>query len=997
MGKLFGIPVDELAVVLLALLAAGLAVVGLLALRNRVFFRMGIRNIRRRPGRSALIVVGSMLGTAIIAAALATGDTMGRTVRSSAISALGQADEVVAAQGVATALAAGTEGTTGTRYFPESYAGKIRAATQGSGLVDGVTPVIVETIAVQDLTTRQNEPRATLFAADPESMRPFGDITSDGETVSLADLKAGEVYLNADAADELDAKAGDMLRVLAGQEFINATVKAIVHYDGGATDGSGLLLPLSEAQRLLDKPGLVKAVFVSNTGGAESGAELSGQVIDRLEPTLAPLGLEADNTKEDALAAADTAGGAFMSMFTTFGSFSIAAGILLIFLIFVMLAAERRGELGIARAVGTRRGHLVQMFLFEGVAYDLMAAAIGVLLGVAVAYGMVLVMAAAFAQAFGDFEISYSVKPTSLVVSYAIGVLVTLLVVTFSAWRVSRMNIVSAIRDLPDPPVEKERRRRWILGIVGVLLGGLLAVSGVSAEDAVALGLGVALIVLSFVPILHALGLPDRAVHTCAGLALLTWFLLPIDRWLFGELKVNFSMFLLGGLMIVIGATWTIVYNADVLLGAVASTLGRIRALAPVLRMSIAYPLRSVFRTGVTLAMFTLVVFTIVVGSITTSSFLGAMDNVQVFGGGFDVRATASPASPVPDMPDALRFARGVDPADFRVVASVSDLPVDAKQVGTEAKPETYVVHGADRAYLTNTTYSLATRAKGYESDAAVWQAIRDGKNLAVVDAFVVPRRANWAFGPMPAFRLSGLYLEDEAFDPIPVQVEDPQTGKSLTVHVIGVLSDRTPELMAGIWTSQSSVVAVFGDRVIPTTYLFAVRDGVDSDAEAKALESAFLSHGMQADSLQSLLDDVIGGNLTFNRLIMGFMGLGLIVGVAALGVISARSVVERRQQIGVLRAIGFRKQMVQACFLLESSFIALTSIVIGTGLGVLVGHNVIRDSRQTPSWEGMAFIVPWWTFVVVFLVVYAVALATTFLPALRASRVYPAEALRYQ
>jgi len=251
-----------------------------------------------------------------------------------------------------------------------------------------------------------------------------------------------------------------------------------------------------------------------------------------------------------------------------------------------MLAAERRGELGIARAVGTRRGHLVQTFLFEGVAYDLMAAAIGVLLGVAVAYGMVLVMASAFAQAFGDFQISYSVKPTSLVVSYAIGVLVTLAVVAFSAWRVSRMNIVSAIRDLPDPPAEKDRRRRWILGIVGMLLGGLLAVSGVGAQDAVVLGFGVAVLVLSFVPILHALGLPDRAVHTGAGLALLTWFVLPIDRWLFGdELKVNFSMFLMGGLMIVIGATWVIVYNADILLGAIASTVGRIRALAPILRM----------------------------------------------------------------------------------------------------------------------------------------------------------------------------------------------------------------------------------------------------------------------------------------------------------------------------------------------------------------------------------------------------------------------------
>jgi putative ABC transport system permease protein len=348
-------------------------------------------------------------------------------------------------------------------------------------------------------------------------------------------------------------------------------------------------------------------------------------------------------------------------------------------------------------------------------------------------------------------------------------------------------------------------------------------------------------------------------------------------------------------------------------------------------------------------------------------------------------------------MPNALRFARGVHPADFRVVSSVSDLPVDANQVGTGVKPETYVVHGADNAFLTNTTYALAARAKGYASDEAVWRAVRDGQRLAIVDAFVVPRRANWGFGPVPAFHLSGFYLEDKTFAPIPVHVKDPQTGKALTVHVIGVLSDRTPELMAGIWTSQSSLAPVFGDRVLPTTYFFALRQGIDPGTEAKTLESAFLAHGMQADSLQKLLDDVISGNLTFNRLIMGFMGLGLIVGVAALGVISARSVVERRQQIGVLRAIGFRRRMVQACFLFESSFIALTSIFVGTALGVVVGHSVISDSRRTPSWEGMAFVVPWWTFAVVFLVVYAVALATTFLPALRASRVYPAEALRYQ
>ena len=203
---------------------------------------------------------------------------------------------------------------------------------------------------------------------------------------------------------------------------------------------------------------------------------------------------------------------------------------------------------------------------------------------------------------------------------------------------------------------------------------------------------------------------------------------------------------------------------------------------------------------------------------------------------------------------------------------------------------------------------------------------------------------------------------------------------------------------MYGVWTSQRSVAAVFGNRVLPTIHLFALQPGVDAKATAQQLESAFLPNGMQADSLRGDARAISWlANVTMNRIVMGFMGLGLIVGVAALGVITARAVVERRQQIGVLRAIGFRKGMVQLAFLLESSFVALTSIVVGTLLGLVVAHNVISDSQSQPSWENLSFDVPWANLGIIFLVVYLVALATTWLPALRASRIYPAEALRYQ
>jgi putative ABC transport system permease protein len=989
-SKLFGIPVGGLAAVLVLLLGAVLAAVAVLALRNRVFLRLGVRNVRRRPGRSALIVVGLMLGTAIITAALATGDTMSHTIRSSAVSALGQTDEIVAAKGVETTLAAASDAT-GARYFPESYTKGIARAGSGSGLVDGVAPVIFESIAVQDVSSRQNEPSVMLFASDPARLQGFGDIRAGGETVSLADLGPGEVYLNAKGADKLGAKPGDTLRLLAGNRVGTVRVKAIVRYEGAATPDSGLLMPLAAAQRFVGKPGLVRAVFVSNSHGVSE----SNAVVKRLKPTVSPLGLETDKTKQHALEQADTAGAMFMSFFTTFGSFSIAAGILLIFLIFVMLAAERRGELGIARAVGTRRGHLVQMFVYEGIAYDLVAAAVGVLVGAVVAYGMALVMASAFAGV-GDFTISYSVKPASLALAYAVGVLLTFAVVAFSAWRVSRMNISSAIRNLPEPPTAEKGKRRWLLGLIGIVLGALLAYSGVSAKQGVVLGLGVSLVIVSLVPLVRLAGVPERLAKTAAGLALIVWFVLPVSRWLFGDLRVDFSIFLFGGLMIVVGATWTIMYNADVLLGALVASVGRIKALAPVLRMSVAYPLRSLFRTGVTLAMFTLVVFTLVVGATTTGAFIHAVNDVKSFGGGFDMRASTSAADPIGDIHGALARAPGLSPRDFRFVSSESTLPVKVHQLGTTSKEKSYIVNGADTTFFAHTTYRLAARARGYDSTPQVWRALRTHRGLAVVDQYVVPRKANWGTPPAE-FQVSGFYLEDKTFTPVRVAVRDPQTGKRLVLTVIGVLSDSTPQFMAGIWTSQATLAPVFGDRVLPTTHLFALQPGIDPAATAKKLESAFLAHGMQADSVKKLLNEAVASSLTFDRLIEGFMALGLIVGVAALGVITARAVVERRQQIGVLRAIGFRKRMVQLSFLLESSFIALTAILVGTALGLAVAYNVVNDSRRTPSWENMSFVVPWGTLGVIFLAVYLVALATTFVPALRASRIYPAEALRYQ
>ena len=1000
MNELFGIPVDTLLVVVVAALAGALCVLAVLALRNRVLVKLGLRNAGRRKGRTALIVVGLMLGTTIVATALTTGDTMSSTIRGSAVASLGETDELVSARGAEVDLGTGLGSATGVEYFDAAVVERIDAALRGSGLVDGVTPAIVEQVAVQAPEQRRTEPRVTLFAADPERMEGFGPLEGRRGEVSLGDLGTNEVFLNEDAAAELGVRRGDRLLVFAGGPPAGAVVRDVVRFQGAGTADAALFLPLSEAQAFLGVPGQVRHVLISNRGGVTTGAALTDPVVERLESVLGPLGLDVDPSKRDAIETADEAGSAFMAFFTTFGTFSIAAGILLIFLVFVMLAAERRGELGIARAIGTRRGHLVEAFTFEGAAYDLLAALVGALLGALVAWVMVLVMAQAFdAVGGGELDIEFAVSGRSLAIAYGLGVLLMLAVVAFSAWRVSVMTISTAIRNLPEPPTRR-RRRRLLLGGAVLVLGLLLAYSGTTGDAATPLILGISLVLVSLVPLLRLAGVPERLAFTACGLALVVFLMLPWDTWetFFGPLAMDFSTWITAGLMVVVGAVWTIVFNADLLIGATLRILRRFRGLTPVLRMSMAYPLADRFRTGTTLAMFTLVVFTLVTGVASNGSFVHAMENEDTFGGGFDVRASTGAATPIRDIAATVERTPGLDPERYVAAAGQSFLPIEATQAGTGRPFDDYVVRGLDRSFLEHTTFQLGAVARGYGSSEDVWHAVANSPGLAVVDSVIAPRRDSWGFGAPPSdFRLSGFFYEEGAFDPVPVRVRDPQSGREVRLTIIGILADTAPFEMAGISTSQATLARAFPGRANPTIYYFALQPGADAGAEAARLESAFLSYGMEAESIEKVMRDASAANVTFNRLVQGFLGLGLLVGVAALGVISARSVVERRQQIGVLRAIGFRRRAVQATFLLESSFVALTSIAVGTGLGLLLAWNIVRDQQQQPSWANMTLVIPWLNLGVIFAVVYLVALAATLAPALRASRIRPAEALRYQ
>jgi putative ABC transport system permease protein len=938
MDSLFGIRMSLLAVILLASCGAILLGLVFLGLRNRVMLKLGLRNIPRRRTQTVLIVVGLMLGTLIISAAFGTGDTMTYSFRSLALDSLGEADILIHTGGPMSLIgpeivigdSSGSMYYGGINFFGQSRFTTLSAQVaseqanqdESALLIDALVPVIVNKEAlVIDHTSRQSERQVAVVGYDPASVDSFGQLrTTGGKRVNFTELGANEVYLEQGLARRLDAAPGHELELyLAAKKPVRVTVREVIR--PGVLPGS-LLMNLALVQSATNHADQINAILVSNVGGAYSGAKHSPAVVKFLKTLLKGTTLQVNNDKEMLLFAANLIGSVFTTIFVGFGSFSIAAALLLIFLIFIMLAAERTQEMGIARAVGTRRRHLVQMFVFEGAAYDLVAALVGTLLGAGVGLATVGVMAARMKDIadISFFQLHHRIEPRSMIVAFCLGLLMTFLTVTISAWRVSRLNIVTAIRDLPPPPHSDSGLRSlwvqqwrylvdafrqlmhlrfhrtvkrllwdgpmatltflWALVIRGpltILIGFALLRLNQHTRSAFLYELAVSLAIIGIgLTIRWVLGqyhvrpvIRDRIAFSFAGIGLLLFWMLPMGTLRFlnpPSNKNNPELFILAGIMMIAGAVWTIIYNSEILLGLLSWLLRPVHRLLPVVRIAIAYPMQYKVRTGLTIAMFALVIFMLVFMSVFVGLLNKALgeDLTDEITENVDIEAAVSLMNPIPDFKTAIRNNPALEQYGFQVVGSY------------------------------------------------------------------------WESG-----------------------------GDSGSDH-----------------------------------FRIKLAQGVDAKTAARALESAFVENGLTTVVIKDQIEAAFGMVRSILGLLQSFMGMGLIVGSASIGIISARAVVERRQQIGMLRAIGYRSWMIQWSFLIEASFVALLGILLGVSLGLILAYNFYNAEIGSSGPEaGMmfSFSIPWANLALITAIAYGTSILTTFLPSWQAAHIYPAEALRYE
>ncbi|MEO8404824.1 MAG: FtsX-like permease family protein, partial [Chitinophagaceae bacterium] len=129
-------------------------------------------------------------------------------------------------------------------------------------------------------------------------------------------------------------------------------------------------------------------------------------------------------------------------------------------------------------------------------------------------------------------------------------------------------------------------------------------------------------------------------------------------------------------------------------------------------------------------------------------------------------------------------------------------------------------------------------------------------------------------------------------------------------------------------------------------------------------------------------------GFLTVSATVIGFITLiGAAIGLMNIMLVS---VSERTKEVGLIKAIGGKSKMVRRQFLLEAIIISILGAVFGIFLGVLVGNlfSIVL---------GTGFVVPWNWVAFGIIICSLVGLLAGLYPALKAGRLNPIEALRYE
>lgn len=490
-----------------------------------------------------------------------------------------------------------------------------------------------------------------------------------------------------------------------------------------------------------------------------------------------------------------------------------------------------------------------------------------------------------------------------------------------------------------------------------VLGGGALAGAGLALAAAPSLrAVGGATVIACAGGLLRG-RIADRIRYTAIGAAISVWAIgyvsLKVATWGTNDGLPGAMM----GLIVAVVGGSVLVASQLRLLETLVSARGRIASsLRATLRPALAYTTRRPLRSGLVIASFGVIVaiLTSLSASLAANQLNYARDS-----GGWDVAVSEVGSGQLTLPLDAQSSVKRQEALPSRTfLGPVKWTSTGLGPNGTWSQ-QALTLFGLSDRQLASGVMPLASWEPKYHNEADVWAALENDPSLVV-----------------------GNYLSG-------TQVDLATSAGTVHLTVIALEGNLSrPEIIDGLIGS-SKILDKLPGSTPGVLMLLSAAPGVAPRALADQVQRETLAQGADATTTRQILDDSHANGQGFIQLLLTLMRVGLLVGVFSLGTIALRAVVERRRAIGVLRAIGFRPDQVLSGIVLETLITTTAGVVVGLAAAYLIGTATLVEGHVSgfaPDPETL------WTAIAL---VYAAVLIITILPAIRAARLRPAEALR--
>jgi putative ABC transport system permease protein len=338
--------------------------------------------------------------------------------------------------------------------------------------------------------------------------------------------KANEVVIDKSTAGKEDFSIGQTVGVQASGAVERMRISGLVRFGSVSTIGGATLagFDLPTSQRLFDKEGKLDEIAVAAKPGV-SDAKLAAAIRTILPP--------ATQVRTGAAQAAEDAKDtnefiSFLQKFLlAFGGVALFVGAFVIANSLSITIAQRTREFATLRTIGASRRQVLNSIIVEALVVGTLASLVGLFLGLALAKGLFKLFDAV---GFTLPNSGLTFETRTIVVSLAVGILVTLVASLRPAFRATRVPPIAAVREGATLPEGRFARFRTpasaLLAIVGfaALLYGLFAADGTTQVlllllvGALFIFLGIALLSVRFIrPLAWALGWPATKVGGAAG------------------------------------------------------------------------------------------------------------------------------------------------------------------------------------------------------------------------------------------------------------------------------------------------------------------------------------------------------------------------------------------------------------------------------------------------------------------------------------------------